>query len=65
MQPLAERIRPQTFDDYVGQKHLIGEKAILRQIIESGLIASFMLWGTLTVGKNLQIRNQLSDHMNY
>ena len=51
MQPLAERLRPQTLDDYVGQIHLIGEKAILRQMIESGHIASFILWGPPGVGK--------------
>lgn len=51
MQPLAERLRPKTLDDYVGQKHLIGEKAILRQMIESGHIASFILWGPPGVGK--------------
>lgn len=51
MQPLAERLRPQTLDEYVGQKHLIGEKAILRQMIESGRIASFILWGPPGVGK--------------
>ena len=51
MQPLAERLRPQTLDDYVGQKHLIGEKAILRQMIETGHIASFILWGPPGVGK--------------
>ena len=51
MQPLAERLRPQTLDDYIGQKHLVGEKAILRQMIESGLVASFILWGPPGVGK--------------
>ena len=51
MQPLAERLRPQTLDDYIGQKHLVGEKAILRQMIESGRIASFILWGPPGVGK--------------
>ncbi len=51
MQPLAERLRPKTLDDYIGQKHLIGEKAILRQMIESGHIASFILWGPPGVGK--------------
>ena len=51
MQPLAERLRPQTLDDYIGQKHLIGENAILRQMIESGRIASFILWGPPGVGK--------------
>jgi putative ATPase len=51
MQPLAERLRPQTLDDYIGQKHLVGEKAILRQMIESGRVASFILWGPPGVGK--------------
>ena len=51
MQPLAERLRPNTLDEYVGQKHLIGENAILRQMIESGNIASFILWGPPGVGK--------------
>jgi len=51
MQPLAERLRPQTLDDYIGQKHLVGENAILRQMIESGRIASFILWGPPGVGK--------------
>ncbi len=51
MPPLAERLRPQTLDHYIGQKHLVGEKAILRQMIESGHIASFILWGPPGVGK--------------
>ena len=51
MQPLAERLRPQSLDEYIGQKHLVGEKAILRQMIESGRIASFILWGPPGVGK--------------
>ena len=51
MQPLAERLRPQTLDDYIGQKHLVGENAILRQMIESGRVASFILWGPPGVGK--------------
>jgi len=51
MQPLAERLRPQDLDNYIGQKHLVGEKAILRQMIESGHIASFILWGPPGVGK--------------
>ena len=44
-QPLAERLRPQTLDDYIGQKHLVGEGAVLRQMIDSGHIPSFILWG--------------------
>ncbi|NDP20955.1 MAG: replication-associated recombination protein A [Paludibacter sp.] len=51
MPPLAERLRPQTLDHYIGQKHLVGEKAILRQMIESGRVASFILWGPPGVGK--------------
>lgn len=51
MQPLAERLRPQSLDAYIGQKHLVGPKAILRQMIESGHIASFILWGPPGVGK--------------
>ncbi|OIP82728.1 MAG: AAA family ATPase [Porphyromonadaceae bacterium CG2_30_38_12] len=51
MQPLAERLRPQSLDEYIGQKHLVGEHAILRQMIESGHIPSFILWGPPGVGK--------------
>jgi putative ATPase len=50
-QPLAERLRPHTLDDYIGQKHLLGEGAVLRQMIESGRISSFILWGPPGVGK--------------
>jgi putative ATPase len=51
MQPLAERLRPQTLDDYIGQKHLVGPQSILRQMIETGYISSFILWGPPGVGK--------------
>ena len=51
MQPLAERLRPKTLDEYIGQKHLVGEGAILRKMIESGNISSFILWGPPGVGK--------------
>ncbi len=50
-QPLAERLRPATLDDYIGQEHLVGEGAVLRKMIESGKIASFLLWGPPGVGK--------------
>ena len=50
-QPLAERLRPRTLDDYIGQKHLVGEGAVLRRMIESGHISSFILWGPPGVGK--------------
>ena len=50
-QPLADRLRPTTLDDYTGQKHLVGENAVLRRMIESGNISSFILWGPPGVGK--------------
>ena len=50
-QPLAERMRPQKLDDYIGQKHLVGEGAILRKMIDAGRISSFILWGPPGVGK--------------
>ena len=49
--PLAERLRPQNLDDYLGQEHLIGKEAILRKAIESGNIPSMILWGPPGVGK--------------
>lgn len=49
--PLAERLRPKTLDDYIGQKHLVGEGAVLRRMIDSGRISSFILWGPPGVGK--------------
>lgn len=49
--PLAERLRPQTLDDYIGQKHLVGPDAVLRKMVESGRISSFILWGPPGVGK--------------
>ncbi len=51
MTPLAERMRPQTLAEYVGQQHLVGEGAVLRQAIERGKIPSFILWGPPGVGK--------------
>ncbi len=50
-QPLAERLRPRTLDDYIGQQHLVGPGAVLRRMIESGRISSFILWGPPGVGK--------------
>ncbi len=51
MQPLAERLRPHTLDDYIGQKHLVGQGAVLRKMIDTGRISSFILWGPPGVGK--------------
>ena len=51
MQPLAERLRPQTLDDYIGQRHLVGEGAVIRRMIEQKNVSSFILWGPPGVGK--------------
>ena len=51
MEPLAERLRPKTLDEYIGQQHLVGEGAVLRRMIDSGRINSFILWGPPGVGK--------------
>ena len=51
MLPLAERLRPKSLDDYIGQKHLVGPNAVLRRMIESGHLSSFILWGPPGVGK--------------
>ena len=51
MLPLAERLRPKTLDDYIGQKHLVGAGAVMRKMIESGNLSSFILWGPPGVGK--------------
>ncbi|MDR2084844.1 MAG: replication-associated recombination protein A [Bacteroidales bacterium] len=49
--PLAEELRPTSLDDYIGQKHLVGEGAVLRKSLESGLLPSIILWGPPGVGK--------------
>lgn len=51
MQPLAERLRPKTLDEYIGQKHLVGEGGVIRNMIETGKIQSIILWGPPGVGK--------------
>ena len=50
-QPLAERLRPVSLDDFIGQKHLVGEDAVIRKMIASGRLSSFILWGPPGVGK--------------
>ncbi len=49
--PLAERLRPTSLDDYIGQRHLVGEGAVLRRVIESGRVPSMIFWGPPGVGK--------------
>ncbi len=51
MSPLAERLRPQSLDDYIGQEHLVGKSGVFRKFIETGNIPSFILWGPPGVGK--------------
>tara|TARA_R110002049_G_scaffold125972_6_gene281629 strand:- start:5204 stop:6490 length:1287 start_codon:yes stop_codon:yes gene_type:complete len=59
--PLAERLRPTNFDNYIGQKHLIGEGAVLRKLIEKGMVPSMILWGSPGIGKTT-LANIIAHH---
>ena len=61
--PLAERVRPQTLDDLIGQEHLVGENGVLRRAIEAGSIPSMILWGPPGVGKTT-IANIIAHSVN-
>lgn len=60
--PLAERLRPNTFDNYIGQQHLIGEGSTLRNFIEKGIVPSMIFWGPPGVGKTT-LANIIANHL--
>ena len=54
--PLAERLRPQTIEEYIGQSHLVGPNGVFRKFLETGNVPSFILWGPPGVGKTTLLR---------
>ena len=54
--PLAERLRPRTLDEYIGQTHLVGNNSVLRRMIDTGNVSSFILWGPPGVGKTTKTK---------
>ena len=50
-EPLAERLRPKSLDEYIGQAHLVGQNGVFRKFLETGNVPSFILWGPPGVGK--------------
>ena len=54
--PLAERLRPRTLDEYIGQEHLVGPDGVFRRFLETGNVPSFILWGPPGVGKTTLAR---------